>query len=698
MKNLFDKYVSCLSGKMTRKPFPHRIERGIDLLEIIHTDVFGPLRQVSRQGASYFITFTDDYSHYGYVYLLKHKHEVFETFKVFKNEVKNVLGKTIKPLRSDRGGKYIGQEFKDYQKAFRFFQQLTPPYTPQHNGVFRRRNHTLLDLVRSMMNLTTLLLSFWDYALETATRILNMVPTKKVHKTPYELWIPKETMGYYFYFPPVNKIIVARYAEFLEKNLLSQEIREEHSLEDLNEPANYKAAILDLNYDMWLDAMNSKMQSIKHNQFWCLVDLPSNCKTVGSKWLFKKNTDMYGIVHTYKSCLVAKGFTQTYRVDYEETFSPVADIRAIRILIAIAAFYDYEIWKIDVKTAFLNGYIDEDIFMVQPKIFIDHRHPRKGIKEFLRWLLSCQTFFDARPGYVELYTHSFSLANLRLPLLSSSTSSPSNSVNMECLKANEEPVIQPVEVTTDSGGSPKPELFVVYPGSATGQIKDRKCKKYKGGSSRPPVKRKLTSGSSTSHKGECDVTRSRERARDEECKGLQVKREAAMTDFKKNPAMLALREKIYALSSKDKEHKLSLDRMMLESQKLEAIEVCFRKEVKEIKYDRREVVSKVVPYAAMELVYSDDIGFLVGKLVSSAIVYGRCKAFEQVAGMKEPFDFSKVKGYCSSNKKDHTQASNDLPTATFHWLDKFVADPSAPIKALLSKKPPTLQRPTHSRT
>ncbi|GJR35712.1 retrotransposon protein, putative, ty1-copia subclass [Tanacetum coccineum] len=81
-------------------------------------------------------------------------------------------------------------------------------------------------MVRSMMTLKTLPLSFWDYALESATRILNMVPTKKVDKTPYELWYgkvpnlsyskgyPKKTMGYYFYFPPENKIFVARYAEF----------------------------------------------------------------------------------------------------------------------------------------------------------------------------------------------------------------------------------------------------------------------------------------------------------------------------------------------------------------------------------------------------------------------------------------------------------------------------------------------------
>ncbi|GJX70948.1 retrotransposon protein, putative, ty1-copia subclass [Tanacetum coccineum] len=166
----FDQCVSCLSGKMTRKSFPHRPERATDLLGIIYTDVCGLLRHVSRQGASYFITFTDDYSHYGYVYLLKHKHEVFETFKVFKNEVENQLGKTIKALRSDRGGEYISQEFKDYLKACGIVQQLTPPYTPQHNGVSKRRNRTLLDMVRSMMNLTSLPLSFWNYALESVIR------------------------------------------------------------------------------------------------------------------------------------------------------------------------------------------------------------------------------------------------------------------------------------------------------------------------------------------------------------------------------------------------------------------------------------------------------------------------------------------------------------------------------------------------
>ncbi|GKF40550.1 retrotransposon protein, putative, ty1-copia subclass, partial [Tanacetum coccineum] len=254
-----------------------------------------------------------------------------------------------------------------------------------------------------MFNLTTLPLSFWDYALESAVCILNMVPTKKVDKTPYEIWhgeayvkrdsadklqqrsvkcifvgYPKETMGYYFYFPSENKVIVARYGDFLERDLISQEFIEPESLGpplelipvrrsektkrapnrlclnmeveddvvgDLGEPANYKTAMLDPDKVIWQGAMDEEMNSMKVNEVWTEVDHPPNAKIVRSKWIFKKKTDMDGKVHTYKARLVAKGCTQTYRVDHEETFSPIADIRAIRILIAIAAYYDYEIWQ-----------------------------------------------------------------------------------------------------------------------------------------------------------------------------------------------------------------------------------------------------------------------------------------------------------------------------------------------------------------
>ena len=101
----------CLMGKMTKTPFSGTMERASDLLEIIHTDVCGPMSVEARGGYRYFLTFTDDLSRYGYVYLMKHKSETFEKFKQFQSEVENHRNKKIKFLRSDRGGEYLSFEF-----------------------------------------------------------------------------------------------------------------------------------------------------------------------------------------------------------------------------------------------------------------------------------------------------------------------------------------------------------------------------------------------------------------------------------------------------------------------------------------------------------------------------------------------------------------------------------------------------------
>nr|GEY70725.1 putative retrotransposon Ty1-copia subclass protein [Tanacetum cinerariifolium] len=119
---------------------------------------------------------------------------------------------------------------------------------------------------------------------------------------------------------------------------------------------------------------------MKDNDVWVLVELPPNARTVGSKWLFKKKTDMNGAIYVFKARLIAKGFTQIYGVDYEETFSPVADIRAIRIFIAIVAYYNYEIWQMDVKTAFLNGHLSEEVYIEQLEGFVNPKYPNHNIK------------------------------------------------------------------------------------------------------------------------------------------------------------------------------------------------------------------------------------------------------------------------------------------------------------------------------
>ena len=250
---------------------------------------------------------------------------------------------------------------------------------------------------------------------------------------------PKETKGYYFYNPSENKVFVARNGAFLEREFISkgtsgskvhlEEVQDplisneqplehppvssrvdESGLEtqeaprrssrvrheperygflvtdDKNvaliddEPTSYQEAMQDPDSHKWLEAMKAEMQSMYDNQVWNLIDPPEGSKTIGCKWVFKKKTDMDGNVHTYKARLVAKGFRQTHGIDYDETFSPVVMLKSIRIMLAIAAYYDYEIWQMDVKTTFLNGSLLKDVYMTQPEGFVDPKNSGKVCK------------------------------------------------------------------------------------------------------------------------------------------------------------------------------------------------------------------------------------------------------------------------------------------------------------------------------
>ncbi|KAL0451476.1 UNVERIFIED_CONTAM: Transposon Ty2-B Gag-Pol polyprotein [Sesamum latifolium] len=148
-------------GKMTKKPFVGQSAIANGLLDLVHTDVCGPLSIPARGGFSYFITFTDDHSRYDYVYLMRYKSQAFGRFKEYRLEVENQTNRKIKALRSDRGCEYLSGEFIDYLKENKILSQWTPPGMPKLNGVAERRNQTLLDMVRSMMSFTELPPSFW---------------------------------------------------------------------------------------------------------------------------------------------------------------------------------------------------------------------------------------------------------------------------------------------------------------------------------------------------------------------------------------------------------------------------------------------------------------------------------------------------------------------------------------------------------
>jgi hypothetical protein len=151
-------------------------------------------------------------------------------------------------------------------------------------------------------------------------------------------------------------------------------------LTDQEEPATYTEAMEGPESDKWLEAIKSEIRYMYDNQVWTLVDIPSDRKAVENKWIFKEKTDTDGNVTVYKARLVTKGFRQIQGVHYDEKFSPVAMLKSILILLAIAAYFDYEIWQMDVKTAFLNGNIEEELYMVQLEGFVDPKDANKVCK------------------------------------------------------------------------------------------------------------------------------------------------------------------------------------------------------------------------------------------------------------------------------------------------------------------------------
>ncbi|KAH9679182.1 Integrase catalytic domain-containing protein [Citrus sinensis] len=230
-----------------------------DCPKIVKSNVCGPINVQARGGYEYFITFTDDYSRYGYIYLMRHKSKALEKFKEYRTETEKQLDKNIKKLRSDRGGEFLSGDFKEYLVENGIISQLTAPGTPQQNGVAERRNTTLLDMVRSMLSYSSLPISFWGLALETAVYLLNLVPSKSMPKTPIELWsgrkpslrhvciwgspahvlkpkadkmdsrsevcmfvgYPKGTRGGLFYSPQDRKVIVSTHFTSLEEDYMN---------------------------------------------------------------------------------------------------------------------------------------------------------------------------------------------------------------------------------------------------------------------------------------------------------------------------------------------------------------------------------------------------------------------------------------------------------------------------------------------
>ncbi|GJZ20306.1 zinc finger, CCHC-type containing protein [Tanacetum coccineum] len=239
--------------------------------------------------------------------------------------------------RTDIGGEYMDIL---YFQSFGIIHETTALYTPQQDGISERKNRVLKEMVNSMLSYLGLSQGFWGEAMAVVR-----LPNPKL-KTLDERGIECIFIGY------------AEHSKAFRFYAI--------------EPNVFKA-------------INDEMYSIMSNNTWVLVDLPPGCKPLGFKWIFKRNPKVDGTIKKFKARLVIQGFRQNSWIDYFDTYAPVIRISTIRLLIAMASIHNLIFHQMNVKTTFLNGELDEEVYTNQPQGFIMHGNENKVdlTKEFL---------------------------------------------------------------------------------------------------------------------------------------------------------------------------------------------------------------------------------------------------------------------------------------------------------------------------
>lgn len=480
----------CCEGKQCRLPFSHVGTRSTEKLELVHTDLCGPMEVVSMGGSKYFLLFVDDYTRYIFVYFIESKNQAFNCFKEFKTLVEKQTNMKIKALRSDNGLEFCNNEFDLYLKREGINHQKSNPYTPEQNGLCERTNRTVVEKARCLLFDANLGKEFWAEATNTAVYLQNRtVVSGLLGKTPYEMWngikpdishirifgskvmvhIPKEkrkkwdrkseehilvgypenVKGYRIYNARTKNIITSRDVVIMENDIdtrvaipvqeqskFEKDIAESNDLcstssclddtddtyvlseyeecEDINtvlenrspkpvrerkKPDRYGYSNLCISEEIiddasglsldealkgpereqWMSAVSEEIQCFEDNNAWELVDIPVSGTIVKCKWVLKKKLDSEDNIR-YRARLVAKGFMQKKGLDYEETFSPVVRYATLRLLFALAVKLNLDITHLDVTTAFLNGDLEECIFMQKPEGFPGSKNDGKVLK------------------------------------------------------------------------------------------------------------------------------------------------------------------------------------------------------------------------------------------------------------------------------------------------------------------------------
>ncbi|GAU11497.1 hypothetical protein TSUD_344870 [Trifolium subterraneum] len=400
----------CLVGKQPINVFTKSLPmRSSNVLEVVHSDVCGPFDEKSLGGNRYFITFVDEYSRKMWIYLLQTKCAAFYVFRKFKALVENQSGKKIKILRTDGGGECPTKKLKVPEEVwsgkkpsvshFKVFGALCHKHIPEAKrtklddrsesmiivGYHVTGAYKLYNPISKKMTYSRDVIvdeaKTWDWIAGSSTSRpqitqftddeTDTVESNDEIEAPVEEIVEDEVTNDETRRSTRQRQIPAKLQDCDLTN--DNEVNEEGELVHFAllagaEPINYPDALSD---KKWKKAMEEELNAIERNQPWELVKLPSDKKAIAVKWVFKVKLNPDGSIAKYKARLVARGFLQRAGLDCSEVYSPVARIETVRLVIAITNTRNWPMYHMDVKSAFLNGPLEELVFVTQPPGFVN---------------------------------------------------------------------------------------------------------------------------------------------------------------------------------------------------------------------------------------------------------------------------------------------------------------------------------------
>lgn len=183
----------CIECKMARPPFRPVVEKSSDkVLDLIHSDVCGPMEEKTPGGCRYYMTLIDDYSRYTHVYFLKNKSEVEGRIRAFVRMMENQFGRKPRRIRSDQGGEYSSKTLQKFYAEEGIKVEYTTAYSPQQNGISERKNRSLTEMGRCLFTDAGMHKRYWAEAINTACYLQNRLPCTAITRTPYEIWFSKK--------------------------------------------------------------------------------------------------------------------------------------------------------------------------------------------------------------------------------------------------------------------------------------------------------------------------------------------------------------------------------------------------------------------------------------------------------------------------------------------------------------------------